>query len=54
MKASKERLSLFKKITIRAAKSFFPNAYLYRGPFFPRARGTCVEALGIAVEGFYS
>ena len=41
-----------KKTSIRAGKTASENAYLYRGPFFPRARGTRVESPGgIAVEG---
>src|SRR5258706_8109529 len=36
----------FKKTPIRPAKSAFPNAYLYRVPFSPRARGTSVESPG--------
>ena len=42
----------FKKTSIGAGKSAPVNAYLYRGPFFPRARGTRVKSPGgIAVEG---
>jgi hypothetical protein len=42
----------FKKTPIRTAKSAFPNAYLFRGLFFPRARGPrVVTPGGIAVEG---
>ena len=44
--------TLLKKTSIRAGKSASLNAYLYRGLFFPRARGTRVESSGgIAVEG---
>ena len=42
----------FKKNPIRTAKSAFPNAYIFRGLFFPRSRGTRGESPGgIAVEG---
>jgi hypothetical protein len=42
----------FKNTPIRTATSAFLNAYLFRGLFLPRARGTRVESPGgIAVEG---